>query len=188
MPTGEEELPEGPPVVGLLDGLPLANHELLAGRLIIDDPLNWERDYQAAERVHGTEMASLIVRGDLSAAEPALERPLYVRPIIKPDPRDFREVRSEAMPSDQLTIDLLHSAVRRIYEDNDGNPGVARSIRVLNLSIGDPSRPLQGPVSPFGRMLDWLSWKYRVLFLVSTGNDPSDLEPDVRRGDVLRPA
>jgi hypothetical protein len=37
-------------------------------------------------------------------------------------------------------------------------------------------------------MLDWLSWKYRVLFLVSTGNDPSDLEPDVRRGDVLRPA
>lgn len=62
-PVGAEELPEGLPVLGLLDGLPLANHELLAGRLIIDDPHDWERDYRAAERVHGSEMASLIVRG-----------------------------------------------------------------------------------------------------------------------------
>ncbi|WP_275425922.1 S8 family peptidase [Occallatibacter savannae] len=183
-PVGEEQVPEGPPVVGILDGLPLANHRLLTGRLIIDDPLNWEVDYRAAERSHGTQMASLIVRGDLSAGEAALTRPVYIRPIMKPDPRDFRQVRVEAMPSNQLAIDLLHLAVRRIYEDNEGNPGVAPSVRVLNLSIGDPNRPLDGPMSPFGRMLDWLSWRYQVLFLVSTGNDHSNLELDVRQADV----
>lgn len=33
-----EDLPEGDPVVAVLDGMPLENHRLLAGRLIIDDP------------------------------------------------------------------------------------------------------------------------------------------------------
>jgi hypothetical protein len=39
-------------------------------------------------------------------------------------------------------------------------------------------------MSPFGRMIDWLSWKYRVLFLVSAGNDPSNIELDVPRAAV----
>jgi hypothetical protein len=176
----------GTPRIGLLDGLPLANHALLAGRLIVDDPQGWEQDYQAAERVHGTAMASLIVRGDLSSTEGALSRPLYVRPIMRPNPRDFRTPRSEAIPSDQLTVDLLHSAVKRLYEGEGALPAVAPSIRVLNLSIGDPSRPLDGPMSPFARMIDWLSWKYRVLFLVSTGNDSSSIELDVPRADMAQ--
>ena len=182
--VGADPAPTGLPRIGLLDGLPLANHELLAGRLIVDDPQGWEQDYQAAERFHGTAMASLIVRGDLSSAEDTLARPLYVRPIMRPDPRDFRVPRSEAIPADQITVDLLHNAVRRLYEGEGTTPAVAPSIRVLNLSIGDPSRPLDGPMSPFGRMIDWLSWRYRVLFLVSTGNDGSDLELDVARDNV----
>lgn len=182
--VGADARPTGVPRIGLLDGLPLANHELLAGRLIVDDPQGWEQDYQAGERVHGTAMASLIVRGDLSAGEDALKRPLYVRPIMRPDPRDFRALRSESIPADQLTVDLLHSAVKRLYEGEGATPAVAPSIRVLNLSIGDPSRPLDGPMSPFGRMIDWLSWKYRVLFLVSAGNDPSSIALDVARTAV----
>lgn len=185
--TGElptEEPVTGDPRLGLLDGLPLANHELLAGRLIVDDPNGWEQDYQAGERVHGTAMASLIVRGDLSSGEEPLRRPLYVRPIMRPDPRDFRALRAEAIPADQLTIDILHTAVRRLYDGDGEQPPVAPTVRVLNLSIGDPSRPLDGPMSPFARMLDWLSWKYRVLFLVSAGNDCSTIELDVPRANV----
>jgi hypothetical protein len=180
----EAEEATGAPRVGLFDGLPLANHELLAGRLIIDDPQGWEQDYQAAERVHGTAMASLIIRGDLSSAEEPLARPLYVRPIMRPDPLDFRARRSESMPADQLTVDLLHSAVKRLYEGEGEVEAVSPSIRVLNLSIGDPSRPLDGPMSPFARMIDWLSWKYRVLFLVSAGNDGSPIELDVTRNGM----
>src|SRR5271156_6030186 len=67
-----------------------------------------------------------------------LTRPLYVRPIMRPDPRDFRALRNEAIPADQLTVDLLHSAVKRLYEGEGATPAVAPSIRVLNLSIGDP--------------------------------------------------
>jgi len=54
------------PIVALLDGLPLANHQRLAGRLIIDDPDNWEQNYLAQHRCHGTAMASLILHGDLT--------------------------------------------------------------------------------------------------------------------------
>jgi len=180
----EEEGATGEPRLGLLDGLPLANHELLVGRLIIDDPQGWEQDYQAAERVHGTAMASLIIRGDLSSSDRPLARPLYVRPIMRPDPRDFRVPRSESIPADQLTVDLLHSAVKRLYDGEGSTEAVGPRIRVLNLSIGDPSRPLDGPMSPFARMVDWLSWRYRVLFLVSAGNDSSPLELDMARTEV----
>ena len=47
----------GDPVVALLDGFPLQNHALLAGRVIIDDPDGWEAVYEAKDRVHGTAMA-----------------------------------------------------------------------------------------------------------------------------------
>jgi len=184
--VGAEELPTGAPRVGLLDGLPLSNHALLAGRLIVDDPQGWEQDYQAAERVHGTAMASLIVRGDLSSAEDAITRPLYVRPIMRPDPRDFRVPRGEGLPANQLTVDLLHAAVRRLYEGEGQTAAVAPTIRVLNLSIGDPSRPLDGPMSPFARMVDWLSWRYGVLFLISAGNDSSNIDLDIARADLAQ--
>lgn len=175
---------QGPPRVGLLDGLPISNHAVLAGRLIVDDPQGWEQDYQAAERIHGTAMASLIVNGDLSTQNDPLPRPVYVRPVMKPDPLDFRTPRSESMPSDQLIVDLLHTAVRRIFEGDAGGPPVAPTVRVINLSIGDLTRPLDGPLSPFARMLDWLSWKYKVLFMVSAGNATEPISLGVQRTEV----
>ncbi|HEY4354232.1 MAG TPA: S8 family peptidase [Acidobacteriaceae bacterium] len=180
----DETLPVGEPRVALLDGLPVANHTRLVGRLIIDDPQGWEQNYLGTERVHGTAMASLIVHGDLSAGDEPIARPIYVRPIMRPDPSDWRTPRAESMPADQLAIDLLHSAVRRICEGDGREPAVAPSVRVINLSIGDPSRPLDGPLSPFARMLDWLSWRYKVLFMVSAGNATSPIELDVPRRQV----
>lgn len=179
-----EALPVGTPRVALLDGLPIANHARLAGRLIIDDPQGWEQDYQAPERIHGTAMASLIVHGDISAGDEPLKRPIYVRPIMKPDPADFRQPRDESMPTDQLAIDLLHSAVRRICEGDGEEGAAAPDVRVINISIGDPNRPLDGPLSPFARMLDWLSWKYKVLFIVSAGNAPEPIELEIRRDQI----
>lgn len=163
-------VPRPEPRLALLDGLPIQNHVVLRDRLIVDDPDGWGADYPANERVHGTAMASLIVQGDLERRRPPLSRPLYLRPIMRPDRRDFRSPRNEGIPHDTCVPDLIHRAVRRLFEQEGASPPVAPSVRVINLSIGDPFRPFDGTVSPFARILDWLSWKYGVLFLVSTGN------------------
>ena len=67
----------------------------------------------------------------------------------------------EAIPPDVLPIDLVHRAVRRLYESENGKPPVAPSVRVINLSVCDPARPLNREMSSWARLLDWLSWKYR---------------------------
>ena len=82
------EPPAGSPVIALFDGLPLQAHRRLQGRLLIDDPDDFEEDYPPDRRRHGTAMASLIVHGDLAAGEAPLSRPLYIRPILRPDQRD----------------------------------------------------------------------------------------------------
>lgn len=83
-PNQERPDPQGDPIVALLDGMPLQNHRLLAGRIQVDDPDDWAPEYPAADRQHGTAMASLIVHGDLNDGTRALSRPIYVRPVMKP--------------------------------------------------------------------------------------------------------
>jgi len=165
----------GSPVVALLDGLPLQNHPLLAGRLIIDDPDGWESLYPAGERHHGTAMASLITLGELDGARSPLQRPVYVRPIMRPDPTSLNLPRVEATPGDMLLIDLIHRSVKRMFEGDDGGSPTAPTVRVINLSVGELFRPFDKALSPWARLLDWLSYRYRVLFLVSAGNSSEDL-------------
>ena len=180
----QPEPPQGDPIVALFDGMPLTGHQLLDRRLIVDDPDGYESDYQANERVHGTAMASLICHGDLNEkGNGTVEKPIYARPIMKPR-RGFDGRFEEAIPSDVLPIDLVHRAVRRLYETENGEPPVAPSIRVINLSIGDPARPLGREMSSWARLLDWLSWKYKVLFIVSAGNHFHDLELDIPRSSL----
>lgn len=164
----------GQPVAALFDGLPLQNHPLLAGRLAVDDPDGFDAEYQAAERCHGTAMASLIVLGELDGPCIPIESPLYARPLMKPDPADSRTVRAESTPSDRLLIDLVHTAVRRLFEGEATVP----TIKVINLSLGDLNRPFDRVLSPWARLLDWLSVKYQVLFVVSAGNDGAALRVD----------
>lgn len=173
---------ELPPVVALLDGLPLGNHTLLAGRLIIDDPDGWEAGYAATDRVHGTAMASLILHGELDSPGASLTRKLYARPIMRPDPTDqFHSPRREQTPDDVLLIDLIHRAVKRICEGDAGQAPAASSVRIINLSMGDSHRIFVRDMSPWARLLDWLSHRYSVLFVVSAGNDPSPLALDTPR-------
>lgn len=177
--------PVGPPVLALLDGLPLENHNLLSGRLIVDDPDNWSQAHPPHERHHGTAMASLIIHDELDADVPPLTRPLYVRPILKPDNRNWRGDPIELMPEDELAVDLVHRAVRRIFEGDGTEPATAPTVRIINLSICEPSRPLAQYLSPWARLLDWLAWRYNVLFVVSAGNQLDDIELNVER-EALR--
>ena len=161
-----------PPVVALLDGLPLQNHAQLQGRLLVDDPDGWEGNYAAKDRVHGTAMASLILHGELDGGARPLQRRLYVRPVLRPDPNDnFNARRREHTPDDVLLIDLIHRAVKRICEGDGQEPAAAPSVRVINLSIGDEARLFDRQMSPWARLLDWLAFRYSVLFIVSAGND-----------------
>lgn len=154
-----------PPVVALLDGFPVQNHERLANRLILDDPDGFEAGYIVPLRKHGTEMASLILHGDLNLAEPPLDRQIYVRPVLRPTPHG-----DEATPVDRLLVDVIYRAVRRIKEGEGDEEAAAPSVALVNLSLGDRYRPFSGPMSPWARLLDYLAFRYHILFLVSAGN------------------
>lgn len=155
--------------VALLDGMPLTNHVLLAGRLIVDDPDGCEDSYGSDQRQHGTQMASLICHGDRSVDAAPLTSPLYVRPILSIDPLSGRELTSAG----ELLVDVLLRAFRRMFE---GEQAQAPGVRIVNLSIGDDRRPFVRRMSAPARLLDWLALTYNVLIVVSAGNHPGDLE------------
>ena len=177
-----DEIPTGDPIVALLDGLPLTGHKEIDGRLIIDDPDEYESNYQAHERVHGTEMASLICHGDLHMDEDAAKRPLYVRPVMQPQHLDGR-FDKEAIPEDELPVDLIHRAVRRLYVSEGGEPPAGPSVCIINFSICSLDRPLSRSMSPLARLIDWLAWEFNILFLVSVGNHLGDLRLDIPRSE-----
>ena len=171
------------PVVALFDGLPMTRHRLLVNRLTVDDPDGYEVAYQAHERVHGTGMVSLVCHGDLNKRYEALDGLVYVRPIMQPR-RGFNGFFAEAIPADVLPVDLIHRAVRRLFESGEGEAPVAPTVRIINLSIGDPARPFFREMSAWARLLDWLAWRYEVLFIVSAGNHADQLNLDVSRSDL----
>lgn len=171
--------PALPPVVALFDGVPLAGHALLKDRLIIDDPDGYESSAPAQQRMHGTSMASLVVHGELDAAEKPLPRRIYCRPILTPQVSSLHSV--EHIPDGILPVDLIHRAVRRLFEGDGATEAQAPEIRIVNLSVGDPSRPFLHSLSPWARLLDWLSYKYGVLFIVSAGNHSGAIDLDVSR-------
>jgi Subtilase family len=152
------------PLAALLDGLPVQNHVRLANRLLVDDPDNLEPMYPVVSREHGTAMASLIIHGDLNHGGAPISRPLYVRPVLRPSPG------GERTPANRLLLDVIYQAVRRMKEGDGITPATAPSVVVVNLSLADDKRPFARMMSPLGRLLDFLAYKYRILFLVSAGN------------------
>lgn len=177
----EADLPSGEPIVAIMDGLPLENHELLANRLIIDDPDDYASNYPVDDRVHGTAISSLIVRGDLTDNEAPLARPVYVRPIMKPIISWTSSPHPERIPDNVLAVDHIHRSVRRMFEGEGTSGPSAPTIRIINYSIGDPSQQFIQIMSPLARLLDWLSVKYRVLFVVSAGNQLRDIDTGISK-------
>ena len=161
------------PIIALFDGMPQENHPLLSNLLLVDDPDSLSSSYPVDERIHGTSMASLILRGQtMDSIKEDIHR-IYVRPIMKSQ-KDWRDIVEEFIPNDFLLVDKIHECVRRLFEPVVG--GVAPSVRVINLSIGISYREYYNMISPLARLLDWLSYKYRVLFVVSAGNHSNDIE------------
>lgn len=162
-PVSTSPLPTRPPVAALLDGLPLQNHQLIRDRLIVVNPM---AEYAAARREHGTQMASVIICGDVSLNESPLRRPLVVRPILVADPNPNTP---ESMPTNRVVIDVVQEAVRDLVT---GDAPAAPTVRVINFSIADRYAQFDRTVSSWARMLDWLSFEHNLLFIVSAGNHP----------------
>ena len=178
--TGPEEaIPDDepadlPPIAALLDGVPVQNHALLDGRLEMDDPDGLEAMSVVADRHHGTAMASLILHGDRNVANEVLSRRLYMRPVLYAPGDGLREEPRR----DQLLIDVIYRAVKRIKEGDEEGGATAPEVFLVNLSLGDAGRPFGGPISPWARLLDYLADRYGILFLVSAGNLARPLRVD----------
>ena len=170
----EIPIDESEPIIGVFDGMPIQNHPLLKNRILLDDPDDYESGYESKNRSHGTAMASLILNGDLNKKE-SLNHRIYLRPILKP-----REVKPdkyvEEIPSDCLIVDKIHAAIVRLFEKQNGIEPIAPSIRIINLSLGDPVRQLATLMSPLARLIDYMAYKYSVLFIVSAGNHPETID------------
>jgi hypothetical protein len=167
--------------VALLDGYPLANHIRLQNKVVIDDPDQFSENYPVSLRLHGTGMASLILHGDLDDLNSEqLSTPLYVRPILK------AEGNAEKLPKDRLFVDLLHRAILRIKRGDENQGPIAPNIVIINLSIGDPFRPFHFNASNWAKIIDWLSFEFNVLFIVSAGNAPEDLLIDLNVDEWTR--
>lgn len=74
-----------------------------------------------------------------------------------------------------------------MFEGDGEVPPQAPSVKIVNLSFGDPAREFSHAMSPCAKLLDWLSWKYKIVFCVSAGNYSSsiDLEVNDRFGGYL---
>ncbi len=166
-PVHPTEPPENlPPIAALLDGIPVQNHHLLDGRLDVDDADNLEPMSTVAERQHGTAMASLILHGDRNLGQPSINRRIHVRPVLYAPGNGLHEQPRQ----DRLLVDVIYRAVRRMKEGDGQGAATAPEVFLVNLSLGDPRRPFSRPMSPWARLLDYLSERYGILFLVSAGN------------------
>jgi hypothetical protein len=155
-----------PPIAAVLDAMPVQNHVLLADRIILDDPDDFDALSVVAERKHGTEMASLVLHGDRNLGEEPLPRPIYFRPVLYAPGGG----RDECPQRDRLLLDLIYRAVLRMKAGDDEGPPTAPEVFIVNLSLGDRNRPFAGPMSPWGRLLDYLADRFGILFMVSAGN------------------
>ena len=194
-PEGSSELP---PIAAILDGAPQVKHNALKGRILLDDPDNLSAEYQPGERRHGTSMASLVIHGDLSVPNSVpLSSQVYHLPVMQPDPkaRTFQK-HEEHFPDHIFFEDRIERAVRRMFEGEGVLPAQTSTVKIINISIADPDRPFIHTLSPWARLLDYLSFKHQVLFCVSAGNftDKITLEipvknfinlPDVEKKKIL---
>ncbi len=154
----------------LFDGVPAANHPLLAGRVTILDPDDLESSYTVDEQRHGTAMVSAAVWGDRGNDESSAPRQVLVRPILCPCNETMDRV--EGLPVEALAPDLMRRAFRDLFEPGPGGaPPGAPQIAIINLSVGDPAAPFDTVLSSWARTIDWLSYYYGVLVVVSAGNE-----------------
>lgn len=146
------------PIAAVFDAVPVQAHPLLAGHLTVDDPDNLEAR-AVGPRVHGTAMSSLAIHGDLNDIASPISRRVYFRPVMFAP-----AMGDEIFDSGKLVIDVIVEAVMRMRQNGGAN------VVVVNLSLGDRTKPFGGKISTWARALDYLAYTYGILFLVSAGN------------------
>lgn len=132
---------------------------------------------------HGTFVASRVVFGD------GLESQLsngHLLPICRAI--DVAVIGKSAQgvlvePTESDIAAALHDVV----------PRVAGECRVVNLSIGPPKRVRDGEVSELAKVIDYLSHKHDVLFVIAAGNIQRAIAPHpgqfaLEKARVLTPA
>lgn len=151
-------------ILALLDGVPVSQHPLLSNHLNVDDIFDLEPNTTVTNRRHGTAMASLIIHGDRNNNESPLPRKIHTIPVLG---------ENDEFPENKLIVDITYQA---IYSMLDGESPSAPHVTIINLSLGNKYRPFHGQLSPWARLIDTLSYKYGVLFLVSAGNITDNFE------------
>lgn len=165
---GAPTVPIGEPIAAIFDAVPLSRHPRLLGTLSIDDPFNLE-PLSVGQRKHGTAMASAVVHGDLSQVwSRPIERKIHFVNMLY---ATANSQDAEKFP-DRLPADLFEEAVTRMKAGKDPT---APHVVIINASLGDPNKPFVGRVSGWARVVDHLSAKYGVLFVISAGNHTADL-------------
>ena len=152
------------PILAVLDGIPIANHQYLENTLIINDVDEIGSRTPVEKRLHGTAVCSLIMNGDMSKQENKLSHKIYVRPIL-----DSNGNISENL----LPVDITFRAINEIIKDDK----LGQAIKIINLSVGDYYRQFNKNISAWAKLIDYFSYKYNLLFCISTGNysEPIDL-------------
>ncbi len=178
-----DDPPQRPSIGALVDGWPVENHVKLRNRLDVIELDVTDSMAPANKRFHGSAMASLILRGDLHEENPPLDRRLKVVPVLMPDGA------YETPPKGKLALGVIHRAVVELKEGTGGQEPSGPDVVIINHSICDEGAGFAGVMSPWARLLDYLAWKYRVLFVVSAGNIPDPFEvPGYPTGAAMRAA
>jgi hypothetical protein len=115
-------------------------------------------------------MLSLIINGDLAENLAQLNERVYIRPILLP--RRTLHSNVEEIPERYIPMDLVHRSVVRLFEQG----AIPNAVRVICLCVADAMRPLDAFASPWAKLVDYLSWKYGILFILSAGNHPKPFE------------
>ena len=109
-------------------------------------------------------MASLIMYGDRNIVEHRLGRRIHLVPVLGANDR---------FPDDRLIIDMIYQAVLAMREGDDPS---APDVLIVNLSLGNTRKPFQGQMSAWARLIDRLSYRLGILFVISAGNHPEQFD------------
>lgn len=160
-------LPQGvqisPPVitspVAVVDSGVNSNCELLRG-LVVQQMPTLPAGAVKAHDEHGTFVASRVVYGD--DLDRQLQSPplLPCCPVVDVPVIGFTSGGLLLQPKEADLISVIQTVV----------PQLAPGVRVFNLSVGPPARVGTGVYSEIAKMVDYLSRKHDVLFVVAVGN------------------